>query len=756
MPCPCFGAAGGPQMNFCPLSLGLEGFPAPQPVLACVQAETRPRRNDVKNNGSAYGQRNGDVASLVGRIFRSVSLYLALIALGLSTITAGPAQAAPFAAVIMDARTGEVLWEQNADARLHPASLTKMMTLYIAFQEIEAGRLSLDTMVTVSKHAAAQPPSRLGLKPGQRIAMRHLIRAAAIKSANDAATAIGEHIAGGSEARFAQRMTKTARALGMRNTTFRNANGLTAEGHLSSARDMNLLGRHLFYDFPQYYNIFSRRSADAGVAQVVNTNSRFLNGYEGADGIKTGYTVAAGFNLTASAKRGDKRIIATVFGGTSTAQRNAKMTELMNRGFGLAKDRVRERRPNAAPVPQQEAAPPMDALIASAVESAIDTPNVPGGAAKTVSVSGQVSRSLRPKSRPDAPAAAPEADAVALAIAASVQESLSEPAAAATAPPPEGTLEAQAVAMAAAPETAAEAASRPQARPDAGSETALASAANPNAPDQSVIEALVSEVAAADTFEAQAAALAAAAPAPTAGTLEAQAVALAAAPEAAPVEPPLTEAQPDAAPVVDTALAAIRPMPRPERPAALAAPVEEPAPTALAEAEPVLETVAPAAPQEFAEAEQVTRADPVVQQLAEIEPELETPAPALTAVQTVAAVTPTEPSVPVRRAPVFEPVTMAAAAELPEEELVVVTKSTSGGRAWGVNVGGYNSRYEAERALLRTGLAESATLEQGLRKVTQSGGKYRASFLGLNQDQADLACRRLKARGMACETIGPG
>ncbi|MFN3280667.1 MAG: D-alanyl-D-alanine carboxypeptidase family protein, partial [Tabrizicola sp.] len=265
-----------------------------------------------------------------------------------AVVVTSPLQAAPFAAIVMDGRTGEVLYEKNAHARLHPASLTKMMTLYIAFQEIEAGRLSLDTMVTVSKYAASQPPSRLGLKPGQRISMRHLIRAAAIKSANDAASAIGDHI-GGDAATFAKRMTRTARQLGMNNTTFKNANGLTAEGHLSTAYDMNVLGRHLFYDFPQYYHIFSRRTADAGIATVTNTNSRFLDSYEGADGIKTGYTGPAGFNLTASARRGNKHIIATVFGGTSSANRNAKMAELMDIGFARARDGVKEQPPKAAP-----------------------------------------------------------------------------------------------------------------------------------------------------------------------------------------------------------------------------------------------------------------------------------------------------------------------------------------------------------------------------------------------------------------------
>ncbi|WBU61938.1 D-alanyl-D-alanine carboxypeptidase family protein [Paracoccus albus] len=244
----------------------------------------------------------------------------------------------------MDGRTGKQIHAQNADTRLHPASLTKMMTLYMAFTAIERGQVRLDSKFTISSNAAAEPPSRLGLRAGQRIELRYLIRAAAVKSANDAATAIGENLAG-SEDRFAAQMTGMARALGMNNTQFRNANGLTQSGHFSTARDMSTLGRRLFYDFPQYYSIFSRRSADAGIATVRSTNRTFLDNYAGADGIKTGYTRAAGFNLTASAQRGSKRIIATVFGGTSTAQRNATVAQLLDMGFGRAPTRVKEIKP---------------------------------------------------------------------------------------------------------------------------------------------------------------------------------------------------------------------------------------------------------------------------------------------------------------------------------------------------------------------------------------------------------------------------
>ncbi len=242
------------------------------------------------------------------------------------------AQAQQFAALVMDARTGQVLKAINADTRVHPASLTKMMTLYIVFDELQHGRLSLDQKITVSQHAASEPPSRLGLRAGQKIELRYLIRAAAIKSANDAATAMGEAV-GGSEAGFAARMNAYARAMGMKNTTFKNANGLTREGHMTTARDMAILGRRLVYDFPQYYNIFGRTSTSAGLATVRNTNRRMLDGYPGADGIKTGYTKAAGFNLVSSAQRGNRRVIVALLGGKSTASRNAQSAQLMDFGF---------------------------------------------------------------------------------------------------------------------------------------------------------------------------------------------------------------------------------------------------------------------------------------------------------------------------------------------------------------------------------------------------------------------------------------
>lgn len=322
-----------------------------------------------------------------------ISLFCGFLLLAQSVV------AAPYAAMVMDARTGEVLHSRNADTRLHPASLTKMMTLYVVFEAVENGEISLDTKVRISQHAASEPPSKLGLKSGQRIALRYLIRAAAVKSANDAATALGEAISG-SEAKFARRMNATAKALGMTRTTFKNAHGLTEDGHLSTARDMTILGRHLLFDYPEYYNLFSRQSTHAGVREVSNTNRRLLQAYRGADGIKTGYTRAAGFNLVASAERGNERVLATVFGGKSSASRNARVAELLDLGFHRAPSRVAVNRPAK--------------------------PTYTGGAAQIASTAGTVAKSLRPKTRPGSASSAIAVVAAAVAQEQDIRETVAD------------------------------------------------------------------------------------------------------------------------------------------------------------------------------------------------------------------------------------------------------------------------------------------------------------------------------------------
>ena len=283
---------------------------------------------------------------IVMRIFfrAGMSAGIVLLAGLLVALWASGVLAAPYAEMIMDARSGKVLRSRNADTQLHPASLTKMMTLYVAIEAVENGEIGLDTKVKISSFAASEPPSKLYMKAGSRVRLRYLMRAAAVRSANDAATAIAEAISG-SEEKFAKRMNRTARAMGMKNTNFKNAHGLTQRGHYSSARDMSILGRHVIYDYPEYYNLFSRISADVGGKTIQSTNRRFLNAYRGADGIKTGYTSAAGFNLVASAKRGKERIIATVFGGRSTATRNKRVAELLDLGFERAATNVAFNKP---------------------------------------------------------------------------------------------------------------------------------------------------------------------------------------------------------------------------------------------------------------------------------------------------------------------------------------------------------------------------------------------------------------------------
>jgi D-alanyl-D-alanine carboxypeptidase len=266
-------------------------------------------------------------------ILMRVGLAVAMAA----TFALAPAQdaaARQYAAVVMDARNGDVLHARNADTRLHPASLTKMMTLYLVIEAVEQGRLDLDQRVAVSRHAARQPASKVGFRAGQRVRIRDLIRSAAVRSANDSAVVLAEAISG-SEAEFAGLMTRRAREMGMTRTTFRNASGLTAEGHLSTARDMAVLGRHVIYDYPEYYNLFGRRSTRA-FGKTIWTTNKLLGSYNGADGIKTGYTRAAGFNLVASAERGTERVLVSLFGGRSAVTRNAEVARLLDLGFDRA------------------------------------------------------------------------------------------------------------------------------------------------------------------------------------------------------------------------------------------------------------------------------------------------------------------------------------------------------------------------------------------------------------------------------------
>lgn len=231
------------------------------------------------------------------------------------------------AAVVIDGTTGKVLFAHNATAQRFPASLTKMMTLYLLFEQLKQGKLSLSSMISASPHAVVQKPTKLGLSIGESISTEVAIKALVVRSANDVAVAVAEAI-GGSESDFAEMMTRKARALGMSQTVFRNASGLPHPGQTSSARDLATLGRRIAYDFPQYYHYFATPSFTFQ-GRLFQTHDNLLYRFEGVDGIKTGYTNASGFNLVSSIVREGKHLIGVVMGGRTARSRDNAMMELL-------------------------------------------------------------------------------------------------------------------------------------------------------------------------------------------------------------------------------------------------------------------------------------------------------------------------------------------------------------------------------------------------------------------------------------------
>ncbi len=295
-----------------------------------------------------------------GRILPAVVTICFILVL--AALMPSPARAGGYSAIVLDADTGRVLHAHEADTLRYPASLTKMMTLYMAFDALKDGRLKLDQRIPVSAHAAGQAPSAIGLRPGQTLTVRDAILAAVTKSANDATVALGEAI-GGSEAQFATMMTRRAHQLGMTSTTFRNASGLPNPGQKSTARDMATLALALLKNHKAYYTYFSTPEFEWN-DRVFNNHNHLLKRYEGVDGIKTGYIRASGFNLVASAKRDGRRVIGVVFGGTSVTARDNRMIELLDTAFEKIDDRdapvMVEKQPdrNFALISSAEAATP--------------------------------------------------------------------------------------------------------------------------------------------------------------------------------------------------------------------------------------------------------------------------------------------------------------------------------------------------------------------------------------------------------------
>lgn len=268
-------------------------------------------------------------------IWRSWALFL-IMAIGL--VVAAPAHAQrksntneKYASLVMDADTGVILSSRYADSPRHPASLVKMMTLLMVFEALERGDLKLKDRIRISDHAAGMQPSKLGLKAGSTIRVEDAILALVTRSANDIAAAVGEHL-GGTESRFALNMTRRAKDIGMTKTTFKNASGLPHSGQITTARDMAKLANFILHRYPQYYGYFSTRTFTYQ-GQTYRNHNRLMETYNGMDGFKTGYINASGFNLVASARRDGRRLIGIVFGGRTTATRNAHMADIMNAGF---------------------------------------------------------------------------------------------------------------------------------------------------------------------------------------------------------------------------------------------------------------------------------------------------------------------------------------------------------------------------------------------------------------------------------------
>ena len=303
--------------------------------------------------------RHGTFVHLRHWVFiRSLAFFSVLLLLNI--FSPNTALASKYASIVIEEASGKVLFSRSADQLRYPASLTKIMTLYLLFEDIEAGRMSMKSRIPVSKKAASRSPSKLYLKPGQSISAEQAIYALVTKSANDVATAIAEKLSG-SEAKFAKRMTRKARALGMAKTTFMNASGLPNRRQRSTARDMAVLAVAMRRDFPRFYKFFSTQSFRWKGRQFGNHN-KLLKNYRGTDGIKTGYINASGFNLVATVERNGVRLIGVVFGGKTSRSRDRHMMQILDNQFKQVKT-IRVRRalaplPNSMPKVLPVAPPP--------------------------------------------------------------------------------------------------------------------------------------------------------------------------------------------------------------------------------------------------------------------------------------------------------------------------------------------------------------------------------------------------------------
>jgi len=323
-------------------------------------------------------------------VIRQAFLFFLCVVLAVPALAQSEVRVDRYGAIVVEAKSGKILYAEHADRMLHPASLTKLMTLYMTFAALRTGKIDEDTELNVSAYAANASPTKLGLRGGETIPVRDAILGVVTRSANDAARVLAENL-GGNESRFADMMTSEARRLGMRNTVFRNASGLPNPGQISTPKDMAILARAIIVQFPEYYQYFSRPSF-VFRGEICTNHNHLMERYPGMDGMKTGYVAASGFNLVSSAVQNGTRLIGVVFGGRTAALRDDYMAGLLDRSFAEAANDEQHDTPRYAgtvmePKRQELAAVTPVAAVASATPMAAmpavqvtDAAEVPGAA----------------------------------------------------------------------------------------------------------------------------------------------------------------------------------------------------------------------------------------------------------------------------------------------------------------------------------------------------------------------------------------
>jgi D-alanyl-D-alanine carboxypeptidase len=632
------------------------------------------------------------------------------------TLSADPINAAPYADIVVDANSGAVLHATNPDARRHPASLTKIMTLYLLFEQLDAGKLKLDTPLKVSAEASGQSPTKLGLKPGSTLAVEDAIKGMVTRSANDAAVVVAEAIAG-SEDDFARLMTRKAQALGMTNTVYKNASGLPDDNQITTARDQSTLGRAIQERFPRYYKYFSIRTFTFRGESISNHN-HLLGKVEGVDGIKTGYINASGFNLVTSVHRGNRYLVAVVMGGSSGGSRDARMRELINEKIALASIKrtapmvaeasgTPDVRPEPMVVTKAEAKPAPIAVAKAEPKSESKSEPKPEPMVVTKAEPKVAAAKIEPKEAPKAEAKAEPRFAVASATSLPVRFNSAAPAA------EPATLRSEPAAAAMLTQTQIAAGSTEPIRPvlvktltvRAGVRTASLAAPQVASP-----AAEAQPVAAPASGPTTAAKAEPAAPPPAPVAAEPAPVA-AAKPEPAAVAPEVAmKPEPAAAPAATAIAAKEEPAPM----AAVTAVAAKPEPAAEPAGVHPAASSAPPAP--------VAAAAPVVP----------TPKPAPAA--KVAAATSTAKPAP------------AAPAAKPQHR-----------PGWMIQVGAFPAEQAAQQRL-STVQSKASKMLTGAEAFTETVDKagttyYRARFAGLDKDKAEAACKYLKKNDVECVTV---